>query len=235
MWLSTSHNSYKSQFPSSVPFASPAPLVLSCLRPQTAPALMHFTSDRGFMRRLWQTGWERQPLPSAVQHDSRRIITFWKQAELGGCLCTRQSSPSPGVRLCPAQPFSHGLQKPVLGWFGNSRGQDSSWIAYCLPMWPSNTFLPGLNWSDLVSLTLVEKRSLSFLSWGNSIYLIWPHLLRGLPYRTKGQGWDWNGLLHLLDKYWVSSVSGMWLVLWVPRWEKLQKQVTVEHRKQNRS
>lgn len=158
MWLKSSHNSRKAQFPSSVPFFFFFPCRFLCvtteLHQHRCTLLETWVSWEVFKK----LGEKRQPLPAAAK---AWFMPHQVLSESGlsarGCRCMLQSSHSSAARLRPAHPFSHGVQKPVLVWFGYSREQDASWIAHRLPTRPLNTFLSGLNWSNLSPLTLGGK------------------------------------------------------------------------------
>ena len=91
-----------------------------------------------------------QPLPVAEKAwFTPRSGTFHRR-RAGGGPCTLHSAP--GARLHRAQPFRHGVQEPVLVWFGKSGRWDSSRRVHL-----SSYSSPGLNRSNLFPLTLEGK------------------------------------------------------------------------------
>lgn len=139
-------------------------LAVSCLWPQNYTNINELIQRHGFHENSFQRLSER-PLPAVGRHDSRldRVLST------GWVLGLSMHAPVPhralGTKRHLAHPFSHGVQKPVPVWFGNSRGWACSWTTHCLPKWPLNTFLFGLNGSNLLFLTIEGKTKPYLLSY----------------------------------------------------------------------
>lgn len=164
MWLSSSHSSYKAQFPSSVPFFfSFFFLAVFCLWPQNGTSINVLVQRREFHENSFKRLRER-PLPAGGRHDSRPDRVLSAAWALGLSVHAPVPRRALGTQRCLAHPFSHGVQKRVLLWFGNSRGWRCSWIAHRFPTWPLNAFLPGLHGSNLLLMALEEKTKLHLYS-----------------------------------------------------------------------
>lgn len=180
-------------------------------------------------------GEKRQPLPAAAKawFMPRQVLSK-SGLSARGCLCLLQSSRSSAARLRPAHPFSHGVQKPALVWFGYSRGQDSSCIAHRLPTRPLNTFLPSLNRSNLSPLTLVGKTKPYLYSVGKIAliqtgYIHWEVYSAELRARNETGKDLFIRLTNIENLLCVRDVVGTVGT----KVRKLYKWVKAEHRKQN--
>lgn len=125
MWLNSSHNSYRAQFPSSVPFLFLFFfLPVSCLWPRNCSGINALCQRYRFLEKSLKN-WVRAAAPSSCSEGMIHASsgTFRRLSARCG-LSKHASTPRTalGAKLHPAHPFSHGLQKPVPVWLGNSGG-----------------------------------------------------------------------------------------------------------------